>query len=83
MGDCLVIAGSSEFKQSGSTFLQLKLTLNKGHGNEDVYMGTMPHGGRACCNLILVVLAVELSLPQFYDFLKAMEAAKASLEYLS
>eukprot|EP00045_Choanoeca_perplexa_P010897 m.113010 g.113010 ORF g.113010 m.113010 type:complete len:199 (+) comp15433_c0_seq3:1278-1874(+) len=58
-----VIAGSSEFKQSGSTFLQLKLTLNKGHGNEDVYM--------------------ELSLPQFYDFLKAMEAAKASLEYLS
>eukprot|EP00730_Choanoeca_flexa_P016657 TRINITY_DN7922_c0_g1_i1.p1 TRINITY_DN7922_c0_g1~~TRINITY_DN7922_c0_g1_i1.p1 ORF type:complete len:199 (+),score=45.52 TRINITY_DN7922_c0_g1_i1:42-638(+) len=58
-----VIAGSSEFKQSGSTFLQLKLTLNKGHGNEDIYL--------------------ELTLPQFYEFLKAMEAAKSSLEYLS
>jgi hypothetical protein len=77
-----VIAGSSEFKQSGSTFLQLKLTLNKGHGNEDVYMGMYKREAWRCAT-ILTGDTTELSLPQFYDFLKAMEAAKASLEYLS
>ncbi|EDQ91056.1 uncharacterized protein MONBRDRAFT_31718 [Monosiga brevicollis MX1] len=58
-----VTAGSSVFEASGETFLQLKLTLNKGQGNEDVYM--------------------ELTLPQFYEFLRAMESAKQSLEALS
>ncbi|KAF2074158.1 hypothetical protein CYY_004529 [Polysphondylium violaceum] len=51
-------------KQQSSTFLQLKLVLDKGDNiKEDVHM--------------------ELTLPQFYQFLKEMEKAKSSLEYFN
>eukprot|EP00051_Salpingoeca_urceolata_P016800 m.225622 g.225622 ORF g.225622 m.225622 type:complete len:200 (-) comp18783_c1_seq38:144-743(-) len=33
-----VAAGSSEVRTSGNTFLQMKLSLNKGSGSEDVFM---------------------------------------------
>ncbi|EGC32367.1 hypothetical protein DICPUDRAFT_38509 [Dictyostelium purpureum] len=62
-----VTTSSSEFTKSnttGSTFLQLKLVLDKGNNiKEDVHM--------------------ELTLPQFYEFLKQMQSAKQSLEYLN
>ncbi|EGD81769.1 hypothetical protein PTSG_02482 [Salpingoeca rosetta] len=58
-----VTAGSSEFKQTGDSFLQLKLILQRGTTREEAYM--------------------ELSLPQFYAFLKEMETAKSCLESLS
>ena len=50
--------------QIGSTFLQLKMVVDKGAGvTEDVFM--------------------ELSLPQFYDFLSQMEKAKTYVDFLS
>jgi hypothetical protein len=59
-----VTASSSDLKAVGSTFLQLKLVIDKGGGEtEDVHM--------------------ELTLPQFYDFLANMEKAKTHLDYLS
>eukprot|EP01132_Coremiostelium_polycephalum_P010083 gene10083-12368_t len=59
-----VTTASSESTKSGSTFLQLKLVLDKGNDSkEDVHM--------------------ELTLEQFYQFLKEMEKAKASLEYFN
>ncbi|KYQ91020.1 COMM domain-containing protein 7 [Tieghemostelium lacteum] len=59
-----VTVASSSDKQQGSTFLQLKLVLDKGdNAKEDVHM--------------------ELTLPQFYQFLKEMEKAKSSLEYFN
>ena len=49
-----VSAGSSEVRRGGATFLQLKLTVNNGEKNEDVFMGLpfirdqiIPH---ACCD---------------------------------
>lgn len=59
-----VTAGTDSLRQAGSTFLQLKLVLDKGNNKlESVFM--------------------ELTLPQFYQFLKDMEQAKSSLEYFS
>lgn len=58
-----VTSSTSEMFRVGSTFLQLKLVLNKGVTKENVSM--------------------ELSLPQFYQFLHEMEKAKASLDFFS
>ena len=58
-----VTASSDDAAQIGSTFLQLKLVLNKGSGLESHYM--------------------ELTLPQFYEFIHEMEKAKASLDAFS
>ncbi len=54
----------SPWLQIGSTFLQLKMVVDKGAGRtEDVFM--------------------ELSLPQFYDFLSQMEKARTYVDFLS
>lgn len=62
-----VSAASNELREIGSTFLQLKLVIDKGTGGEsareDVHM--------------------ELSLPQFYDFLAQMEKAKTYMDFLA
>ncbi len=58
-----VTAASSELAQVGSTFLQLKLVVDKGGAREQVF--------------------VELTLPQFYDFLADMEKAKTYVDFLS
>jgi hypothetical protein len=55
-----VTASTNDAAQVGSTFLQLKLVLNKVTGPENVYM--------------------ELTLPQFYDFLHEMERCKATMD---
>uniref|UniRef100_UPI00358EDF5B COMM domain-containing protein 7 n=1 Tax=Myxine glutinosa TaxID=7769 RepID=UPI00358EDF5B len=57
-----VSAGSSEVKQAGNLFLQLKLVVKKGGKVENVYM--------------------ELTMPQFYNFLHEMERARALLSNL-
>jgi len=59
-----VTTSNNELKKVGSTFVQLKLVLDKGNSTkENVYM--------------------ELTLPQFYQFVHEMEQAKAHLEYFS
>eukprot|EP00033_Pygsuia_biforma_P001234 GCRY01001399.1.p1 GENE.GCRY01001399.1~~GCRY01001399.1.p1 ORF type:complete len:205 (+),score=13.41 GCRY01001399.1:232-846(+) len=59
-----ITASCSEVKKVGSTFLQLKLTLDKGNSKtEDVFM--------------------ELTLPQFYEFLSQIEMAKKALDTYS
>jgi hypothetical protein len=59
-----VTMSNNEMRQVGTTFLQLKLVLDKGQGvTQDVYL--------------------ELTLPQFYHFLREMEKAKNQLEFLS
>lgn len=55
-----VTSSNSELFKAGSTFLQMKLVLDKGDKKEAVNM--------------------ELSLPQFYEFVHEMEKAKSSLE---
>lgn len=58
-----VTAASNELAQVGSTFLHLKLVIDKGGHREDVF--------------------VELTLPQFYEFLADMEKAKTCIDFLS
>ncbi len=70
--DHAVSAGSSEVRSGGSTFLQLKLSVNNGLKVEDVFMGL--EARLCCCD------DAELTLPQFYSFLHELERAKASLE---
>jgi hypothetical protein len=74
----------------GSTFLQLKLVLNKGVSTENVSMGTqLPCSSRTACSMMILIppfrfhVATELSLPQFYQFLHEMEKAKTSLDFFS
>uniref|UniRef100_A0A6U6CFY0 COMM domain-containing protein n=1 Tax=Guillardia theta TaxID=55529 RepID=A0A6U6CFY0_GUITH len=59
-----VTSSSSELKQVGRTFLQLRLQLDKGNG-------------------AIETTNMELSLPQFYEFLQEMEKAKAAMEFLT
>lgn len=58
-----VVSGSSEVRKAGSTFLQMKMTVNDGANSEDVW--------------------TELTLPQFFTFMKELHKAKASLDMLS
>uniref|UniRef100_A0A7S2DBL4 COMM domain-containing protein n=1 Tax=Octactis speculum TaxID=3111310 RepID=A0A7S2DBL4_9STRA len=59
-----VTAASSEIAQIGSTFLHMKLVIDRGNGSrEDVFM--------------------ELSLPQFYEFMADMEKVKSYMDFLS
>jgi len=59
-----VTASSSDLGRVRSTFLQLKLVVDKGNNTtENIYM--------------------ELTLPQFYEFLQEMQKAKANLEIFS
>jgi hypothetical protein len=59
-----VTAANSDMAKVGSSYLQIKLVLDKGNQTtEDVFL--------------------ELSLPQFYEFLSQMQKAKSSLEFFS
>jgi len=59
-----ITASNKELQNAGSTFMQLKLVLDKGDGEK--YFEN-----------------VELTLPQFYEFLATMEKAKAQLDFFS
>lgn len=87
-------AGSSEFRATGATFLQLKVTVNRGQGPEDVWMGVSARPGRRGpppfsfsgadpLSRVSASPPPELTLPQFYSFLHEMEKAKAGLEVLA
>lgn len=74
-----VSTGTDRQRRLGNAFLQLKIVLDKGNSLENVYLG-----------LILSVYkgqitksALEMTLQQFYEFLKDMEQARSSLEYYS
>ena len=59
-----VTAASNQVAQVGSTFLHLKLVIDRGNGHhEDVFM--------------------ELALPQFYQFMAAMQKAKTHLDHIA
>jgi len=94
-----VTGGTDALRQVGSAFLQLKLVLDKGGKPETVYMGTRaPRRGvwrRFASGAVLTwgrvaiggcpprCARAELSLQQFYQFLRDMEQAKSSLDYFS
>jgi hypothetical protein len=59
-----VTASSEELDTVGSTFLQMKFTLNSGANDDEK-------------------VHVEMSLPQFYEFLAKMEKAKAEMDMRS
>jgi hypothetical protein len=64
--------------KSGSTaFVRMKLVLDKGSHTEDTYLGML------ILSALCVLSAAELSLAQFYNFLRQMEKAKANLESFS
>lgn len=78
--------------QVGSTFLQLKLKIDDGSGNQDAGAGSSAAGaagddddassGTSGTKTNGEVF-MELTLPQFYDFLAQMEKAKTLVDYLS
>ena len=59
------VTSATDLRDSvGSTFLHMKLVIDKGNGQrEDVFM--------------------ELSVPQFYEFMADMEKAKTHIDFLS
>jgi len=59
-----VTASTNELRKAGSTFLQLKLVLDKGNNKKET-------------------VHMELTLPQFYQFVNDMEEAKTHLEYFT
>lgn len=65
-----VTAASSELEAVGGTYLQLKLVIDKGAGEE---------GSSSREENVLM----ELTLPQFYEFLASMEKAKTYVDFLS
>jgi len=59
-----ITIGNKELREVGTTYLQLKLILDRGDGQrKEEY--------------------VELSLPQFYEFVATMDKAKAQMDFLS
>jgi len=59
-----VTRSNKDLRTVNTTFLQLKLNLDKGNGETNVEY-------------------VELTLPQFYQFLASLEKAKAQLDFFS
>lgn len=68
-----VTAASSEVEAVGGTYLQLKLVIDKGVGS----------GGQDGASNREEAVHMELTLPQFYEFLASMEQAKTYLDFLS
>jgi len=56
-----ITASNKELQNAGTTFMQLKLVLDKGDGEKHFEY-------------------VELTLPQFYEFMATMQKAKAQLD---
>jgi len=59
-----ITSSNKELQNAGSTFMQLKLVLDKGDGEK-----YFEH--------------IELTLPQFYEFLATLGKAKAQLDFFS
>lgn len=67
-----VTAASSEVEAVGGTYLQLKLVIDKGVGSGEDSDASREEA-----------VHMELTLPQFYEFLASMEQAKTYLDFLS
>jgi len=59
-----ITAANKDLKNVGTTWMQLKLVLDRGDGQKSYEY-------------------VEMTLPQFYEFLATMEKAKAQLDFFS
>eukprot|EP00943_MAST-04B_sp_MAST-4B-sp1_P002134 g2134.t1 len=71
-----VTASSNDLESVGNTFLQLKLVINKGGS------GAKDEDGKSNSSANdKEVIYMELTLPQFYNFLAEMEKAKATADY--
>ncbi len=68
-----VTASSDDVESVGSTFLQLKLVINKG----------LESSAGEKAGVAKEIVYMELTLPQFYSFLAEMEKAKSVVEFLS
>jgi hypothetical protein len=66
----IVTASTDELSQLGSCFLQLKLVIDRGDKKENVLMGALTSFSFSS------MCVIELSLPQFYQFLAEMQSAK-------
>ena len=73
-----VTASSNDLESVGNTFLQLKLVINKGgHG------GDKDDKDDSNNNNNKEVVYMELTLPQFYNFLAEMEKAKSTIDFFT
>ena len=70
-----VTAASNEIEAVGGTYLQLKLVIDKGVGDGG--------GDAGDASKRTEDVRMELTLPQFYEFLASMEQAKTYLDFLA
>lgn len=76
-----ITTGNKELREVGNTFLQLKLRLDRGDGIEkEEYIGM---SDTFQLSLKFLTTFLELSLPQFYEFVATMEKAKAQMDFFS
>mmetsp|Transcript_87509 Transcript_87509/g.175081 ORF Transcript_87509/g.175081 Transcript_87509/m.175081 type:complete len:227 (-) Transcript_87509:87-767(-) len=86
-----VTAASDELGQVGSTFLHLKLVIDKGLVTQTAAAaaaggagaGEAEGGGSLRKARVLEDVFMELTLPQFYEFMADMEKAKTYVDFLS
>jgi hypothetical protein len=96
------MASNTDLRAVGATYLQLKISLDKGNKTETQSIGwsTCSHSPARSRSLTApsltlplsltlslssgwnsnTILLTELTLPQFYEFLREMEAAKRNLD---
>ena len=72
-----VTASSDDLESVGIPFLQMKLVINKGgsSGSSDTTGANNSNGTET--------VFMELTLPQFYDFLAEMEKARSTIDFFS
>ena len=76
-----VTAATNDLRHCGNSYLQLRLVLDKGNNRtQTVTMGKMIVNIKTFQKNINNII-IELTLPQFYEFMKEMERAKSSLDY--
>ena len=75
-----VTASNNEMAKVATTFIHLKLVLDKGNGQ----LESVPMGGWSCRGAtdFCALWCVELSIAQFYQFLQEMEKAKSIIDFL-
>lgn len=81
-----VTTGTDRQRKLGAAFLQLKLVIDNGTGLDHVFLGPFRAAAADVMTLTLCAILLplaEMTLPQFYQFLKDMEQARSSLEYFS
>ena len=78
-----VTASSNDLESVGNTFLQLKLVINKGGREEQDAEGDNSSNKKNTSIDNKEIVYMELTLPQFYNFLAEMEKAKSTIDFFS